>query len=61
MGLLDLVEEVAGAVAAVEGMKKLNPEAGMLTEAAAALAGYKGVEGIKEHLEGQENTGTPTA
>ena len=31
MGLLDEAEKLAGAVAAVEGMKKLDPNAGILT------------------------------
>lgn len=61
MGLLNLVEEVAGAVVAVEGLEKLDPEAGLLAKGAAAFAGYKGVEALKEHLEGQPNTDTPTA
>jgi hypothetical protein len=51
MGLLDKLEEVAGAVVAVEGLKKLDPNASFLTEAAAAVAGYKGTEVIKEKLE----------
>jgi hypothetical protein len=36
---------------AVEGVKKLDPGAGLLTEGLAALAGYKGVEAVEEHLE----------
>ena len=51
MGLLNLIEEVAGAVVAVEGVKKLDPGAGILAEGMAAFAGFKGVEAIKEHLE----------
>lgn len=51
MGILDKLEEVAGAVVAVEGMKKADPGASLLGEAAAAVAGYKGVELIKEKLE----------
>ena len=39
MGILDTLGEVAGAVAAVEGAKKLDPNAGLLTEAAAAGSG----------------------
>lgn len=42
MGILDTLGEVAGAVAAVEGAKKLDPDAGLLTEAAAAIAGFEG-------------------
>ena len=44
MGLLD---EVMGAVAAVEGVKKLDPEAGILTEGLAAFAGFKAVEVVE--------------
>jgi hypothetical protein len=54
MGLLDEAEKLAGAVAAVEGLKKLDPNASMLTEAAAAVAGFEGTGAIKEHLEKKE-------
>jgi hypothetical protein len=54
MGLLDEAEKIAGAVAAVEGMKKLDPNAGILTEAAAAITGFEGTEAIKEHFEKKE-------
>ena len=56
MGLLDKVEEIAGAVAAVEGLKKVDSGAGILAEGAAAVAGFKGVEAIKEHLEKKDET-----
>jgi hypothetical protein len=55
MGLMDFIEEVAGAVVAVEAVKKLDPEAGLLTEGLAAFAGYKGVEKLKEHFEDSED------
>jgi hypothetical protein len=48
MGLLD---ELAGAVVAVEGAKKLDPNAGIFTEGLAAVAGYEGVEKVEEHFE----------
>jgi hypothetical protein len=51
MGLLDEAEKIAGAVAAVEGMKKLDPNASILTEAAAAVTGFEGAGAIAEHLE----------
>jgi len=51
MGLLDEAEKLAGAVAAVEGMKKLDPNAGLMTEAAAALTGFEGAGAIAEHFE----------
>jgi hypothetical protein len=51
MGLLDEAEKIAGAVAAVEGVKKLDPNASILTEGAAAIAGFEGVKAVEEHLE----------
>ena len=51
MGILNTLEEVAGAVVADEGLKKIDPHASFLGEAAAAIAGYKGVEVLKEKLE----------
>ena len=51
MGLLDEAEKIAGAVAAVEGMKKLDPNAGIITEGAAAIAGFEGAGAIAERLE----------
>ncbi|SCX65112.1 hypothetical protein [Variovorax sp. EL159] len=59
MGILNTLEEVAGAVVAVEGLKKVDPNASLLGEAAAAVAGYKGVELVKEKLdEKTEGDGT---
>lgn len=49
MGLLDEAEKLAGAVAAVEGMKKLDPNANLLEEAAAAITGFEGA-GALENL-----------
>ena len=54
MGLFD---EIAGAVVAVEGAKKLDPEAGILTEGIAAIAGYEGTEAIENHFEKKEEEG----
>jgi hypothetical protein len=54
MGLLDEAEKIAGAVVAVEGLKKVDPNASILTEGAAAIAGFEGTEAIKEHLENKE-------
>ena len=54
MGLLDEAEKIAGAVAAVEATKKVDPNASILTEGAAAIAGFEGVKAIKEHLENKE-------
>ncbi len=54
MGLLDEAEKIAGAVAAVEGVKKVDPGAGILAEGAAAIAGFEGVKAVKEHFENKE-------
>ncbi len=54
MGLLDEAEKIAGAVAAVEGVKKVDANASILTEGAAAIAGFEGVKAVKEHLENTE-------
>lgn len=52
---MGLFEEVAGAVVAAEGVKKLDPNASILTEGIAAFAGYKGVEEVTDHLEKKED------
>jgi hypothetical protein len=51
MGLLEDAEKLAGAVAAVEGMKKLDPNASIVTEAAAAITGFEGAGAIGEMIE----------
>ena len=52
MGLLN---EIIGAVVAEEATNKLDPNAGILEKAAAAVAGFEGEkvieEKIEEHLE----------
>lgn len=48
---MGLLEELAGAVVAVEGVKKLDPNAGIFTEGIAAIAGFEGAKAIEEHLE----------
>ncbi len=58
MGLLDEAEKIAGAIAAVEGVKKLDPNASVLTEGAAAIAGFEGVKAIEEHAEKKEEAGS---
>ena len=54
MGFMEEAEKIAGAVAAVEGMKKLDPNASIFTEAAAAVTGYEGAGAIAERLEKKE-------
>jgi hypothetical protein len=51
MGLLEDAEKIAGAVVAVEAAKKLDPNASILTEGAAAVAGFEGAGAIADHLE----------
>jgi len=48
---LDEAEKIAGAVAAVEATKKLDPNASIVTEGAAAIAGFEGVKAVEEHFE----------
>ncbi|OOG63446.1 hypothetical protein B0E46_10665 [Rhodanobacter sp. B04] len=48
MGILDTLGEVVGAVAAVEGAEKLDPNAGLLTKGIAAVAGFKGAGALEE-------------
>jgi hypothetical protein len=55
MGILDKVGEVVGAVAAVEATEKVDPNAGFLTKAAAAVAGYEGAEKLEEVVEKKED------
>jgi hypothetical protein len=59
MGLLDEAEKIAGAVVAVEGIKKLDPNAGLITEAAAAVTGFEGAGAIAERLEKKDDGGNP--
>jgi hypothetical protein len=59
MGFMEEAEKIAGAVAAVEGMKKLDPNAGILTEAAAAITGFEGAGAIAEHFEKKEEGREP--
>jgi hypothetical protein len=56
MGFLEEAEKIAGAVIAVEGVKRVDPNASILTEGAAAVAGYEGAGAIAEHLEKKEET-----
>lgn len=51
MDFIKDAEKIAGAVAAVEGMKKLDPNASILTEAAAAITGFEGAGAIADHFE----------
>jgi hypothetical protein len=50
MDFIKEAEELAGAVAAVEGIKKLDPNASFITEAAAAITGFEGAGAISDRL-----------
>ena len=52
MGILDFVEEVAGAFGADNALEAVDPNAGLLAKGAAAIAGFKGVPKLKEALGG---------
>jgi hypothetical protein len=56
MGFLEEAEKLAGAAIAVEGLKKVDPNASILTEGAAAVAGFEGTGAVAEHLENKEGT-----
>ena len=53
MGLLN---EIIGAVVAVEAVDKLDPEAGLLKKGLAAIAGFEGEKLIEEKID--EHTAT---
>ncbi|POR52737.1 hypothetical protein B0G62_10434 [Paraburkholderia eburnea] len=55
MGILDKVGEIAGAVAAVEAAEKVDPDAGFLTKAAAAVAGFEGAGALENLVEKKED------
>ena len=58
MGFIEEAEKIAGAVVAVEAAKKLDPNAGILTEGAAAVAGFEGAGAIADHFEKKEGEDT---
>jgi hypothetical protein len=51
---MGFLEEAAGAFVAVEGVKKLDPNAGILTEGVAAIAGFEGTKEVTELIEKHE-------
>ena len=55
---MGILEELAGAAVAVEGAKKLDPNAGIIEEGAAAIAGFKGTEALIDHFEKKEDAPT---
>lgn len=55
MGILDFAEEAAGAFAGDKALEAVDPNAGFLAKAAAAVAGFEGVSMLKEHMGGQSD------
>jgi hypothetical protein len=53
MGITNFIEEAAGAFAADKALEAVDPNAGMLAKAAAAVAGFEGVAKVKDMLEGE--------
>ena len=58
MGFLEEAEKIAGAVVAVEGTEKLDPNASILTKGAAAVAGFEGAGAIADHFEKKDGDDT---
>jgi hypothetical protein len=56
---MGLLEELAGAAIAVEGLKKVDPDANLLEGGLAAVAGYKGTEAIVDHFEEKKEEENP--
>jgi hypothetical protein len=52
---MGLLEELAGAAVAIEGAKKLDPDAGIITEGIAAVAGFEGTKEITNLIEKKED------
>ena len=48
MGIMDFVEEAAGAFAADKALEAVDPNAGLLAKGAAAIASFEGVSKLKE-------------
>jgi hypothetical protein len=51
---MGILEELAGAAVAVEGVKKLDPNAGLVAEGVAAIAGFEGTEAVTNFIEKKE-------
>jgi hypothetical protein len=54
MGIEKFVEEAAGAFAADQALEAVDPNAGFLTKAAAAVAGFEGVNKLTDMLGGEK-------
>ena len=55
MGIMDFVEEAAGAFGADKALEAVDPNAGFLAKGAAALAGFEGVKMVKEKFSGDSD------
>ena len=51
---MGILEELAGAAAAVEATRKLDPNASLVTEGVAAVVGFEGTEMITNLIEKKE-------
>jgi hypothetical protein len=51
---MGFLEEAAGAFVAVEGAKKLDPDAGIVTEGIAAIVGFEGTKAVTNLIEKKE-------
>jgi hypothetical protein len=56
MGITNFIEEAAGAFAADKALEAVDPNAGLLAKAAAAVAGFEGVAKVKDMLEGESSS-----
>lgn len=59
MGILNIVEEAAGAYAADKALEAVDPNAGILAKTAAAVAGFEGVSKVKDMMEDNASTAAP--
>lgn len=58
-GFLDELGKIAGAVAAEQGVDKLDPDAGLLEKAAGAFAGYEAAKIGENKLEHHDEEEQP--
>lgn len=52
---MGILEELAGAAVAVEGTRKLDPNAGIITEGVAAVVGFEGTEAVTNLIDKKED------
>ncbi|WP_283150466.1 hypothetical protein [Silvimonas soli] len=56
---MSLLNEIIGAVVAVEGVEKLDPNASLLTKGIAAIAGFEGVKTVTEYMDKSDTNAQP--